>query len=532
MKFYQLLILLIAVILLTPSCSRTNEQLLQAEQLIETAPDSAMAILNKYNYNKLSDKDKALYGLLYTRIQLSKKVILKSDSFINLSINYYTKNNETDRIASCYLYKGRLFKYAFQYEEAMECYLKALDKTSKDSDPALLGRLNFDIADIYNFQSDYSLARKKYLISYNYYMSAGLKKQAFYSLLNIGRTYNSSKNFDEAARFYRKISNHCNDSILKGDLFQEIGQNFYENNQLDSAFVYLIQAIQYPYIGGNKAIRLNFLAKVYFDSGKYDSSFYYANLTFRYNPDLKIQRESYRIMTNCEFVKGSTKNVTFYMNKYVALGDTIKRLELQTKGSYIETLHNTQKEVAKSHNWIWYLLLVIILIIWVSTLLFIRKHRKTERRIQLTEKKHYLQKAEIHKDIMTKKRTELLANIERIKSNQKLSEKGTAKLHERVKSMYNELLHIQDVPLFFCEMDGALNGIVAKLKANAPDINEKEIIWCCLQLLNVPTQDLLILLDYESVNSLKGMKRRLAQKLHLQNASLLNDLLLQLLSTD
>lgn len=91
MKLYSLLSFFIGVIYLTSSCTHTNDRLQQAEQLIETAPDSAMSILNKYNYNVLSDKDKALYGLLYTRIQLSKKIILKSDSFINLSIDYYTK---------------------------------------------------------------------------------------------------------------------------------------------------------------------------------------------------------------------------------------------------------------------------------------------------------------------------------------------------------------------------------------------------------------------------------------------------------
>ena len=81
-------------------------------------------------------------------------------------------------------------------------------------------------------------------------------------------------------------------------------------------------------------------------------------------------------------------------------------------------------------------------------------------------------------------------------------------------------------------MDGALNGIVAKLKAKAPDINEKEIIWCCLHLLDVPTHDILILLDYQSVNSLKRMKGRLAIKLGLQNAGLLGDYLLNQLTTD
>lgn len=67
---------------------------------------------------------------------------------------------------------------------------------------------------------------------------------------------------------------------------------------------------------------------------------------------------------------------------------------------------------------------------------------------------------------------------------------------------------------------------------NAPDIKEKELIWCCLHLLEIPTHDILVLLDYESINSLKGMKRRLAPKLGLENAALLNDYLLLILTTD
>ena len=59
MKLLRIFYLLFAVMLITTSCSRTNEQLLRAEQIVENAPDSAMSILNKFDYNKLSDKDKA-----------------------------------------------------------------------------------------------------------------------------------------------------------------------------------------------------------------------------------------------------------------------------------------------------------------------------------------------------------------------------------------------------------------------------------------------------------------------------------------
>ena len=134
----------------------------------------------------------------------------------------------------------------------------------------------------------------------------------------------------------------------------------------------------------------------------------------------------------------------------------------------------------------------------------------------------------MRKDVLLKKRAELLANVERFKSKQK----GSERMDKRVNDAYNELLHVQDAALFFCEMDGALNNIISKLKTKAPDIKDKELIWCCLHLLDVPTHDILILLDYESVNSLKRMKGRLAIKLELENATLLNDYLLQLLIND
>ena len=532
MKLFRILYLLFAVILFTTSCSHTNKQLLQTEQLIETAPDSAMAILQKYNYNSLTDKDKALYGLLYTEIQLSKKIILQSDSLINFSIVYYEKENEPYRIASCYLYKGRLLKYAYRYEKAMDCYLKALDNTDKNTDKALLGRLNFDMGDINSFQSDFSLARLKYLKAYNYYIASGLKPQAFYARLNIGRTYYLATNYLKAEKYYRQIFRFANDSVLKGALYQEMGQNFYENMKFDSALIYLQLAKNYPYLGINKAIRFSFLSRVYFDLKNYDSAFYYAKETFNYQPEIRLQRESFRIMTNCEFIKGHTENVTKYMNKYVTLGDSIYLLDKQTKGSYIETMHNTQKEAAKSRSWIWYLSIFMFIIIVFSILIYVRKHKKAKYAIEQSKESYSLQKADLRKDLLLKKRSELLTNIERIKTEQKQLDKEVVKFDKRVKNMYNELLQIQDADLFFHEMDKSYNNIVTKLKTNAPDIKEKELIWCCLQLLDVPIHDMLILLDYESVNSLKRMKGRLAPKLGLINAGLLNDYLLNLSTID
>lgn len=124
MKLVRLFYLFIALVLIALSCSHTNEQLLRAEQLVETAPDSAMAILKKYSYNKLSDKDKALYGLVYIQVRDKKFLSLEPDSLLDFTLGYYQKKHDDhERLAACYLYKGRSLKYSFQYEKAVELYV-------------------------------------------------------------------------------------------------------------------------------------------------------------------------------------------------------------------------------------------------------------------------------------------------------------------------------------------------------------------------------------------------------------------------
>ncbi len=531
MRFIPLFFLFFAVILLTTSCSRTNDRLLQAEQLIETAPDSAMTILQKYNYNSLTDTDKALYGLLYVQIRDKKLLPLEPDSLLDFSLKYYNgKQTDYERLAACYLYKGRKLKYVFQYEMSMEYYMKAILLNINNN--TLLAKIYSDLGQIYNQQSDYSAAREKYKRAYSYYKEAKSEKSAFYSLLDIGRTYTFQHLIDSAQIFYKMVLNQANDSIVLGDVYQEIGIAYYYFNKYDSALFYLKKSINFPFIKNSKAIRYYYTADVFFDINYTDSANYFAKKAFDFGPDIRTQRECYRILTNCASIYKNSSNVKLYMSLYQDCNDSIRKIDSQTKGSYIETMLNTQKEAEKSRSWIWYLLISILLLIAGSIYLYIHKHKRTELKIKLNEENHFQQKAEIRKDIMLKMRTSLLANIERIKTEHKLSEKGTVNFHARVKSMYDELLHIQDTTLFFYEMDGALNSIVTKLKSKSPDIKEKELIWCCLHLLDVPTHDILILLDYETINSLKRLKGRLAIKLGLENAALLSDYLLQLLTID
>ena len=97
------------------------------------------------------------------------------------------------------------------------------------------------------------------------------------------------------------------------------------------------------------------------------------------------------------------------------------------------------------------------------------------------------------------------------------------------RKIYDELLQIHNPELFFSEMDSVLNNLVTKLKKQYPSLTTKEISWCCLTLLNIPTTDIYLLLDY-TVDGLKSMRKRLARKVNLNGVAELNNFLLKMLT--
>lgn len=535
MKFAFRLILFLTLNACFVACSLMPDELKTAEKLMETAPDSALHILQQLSPDKYaSGENRALYGLLLMEALDKKMLPFPKDSLLDFSIAYYQEHPASNRLANCYLYKGRMYKSVFRYEEAMDCYLKAQDAIYKPDDYMLQGRINFDLGDIYNIQADYMQARKKYKITYGYFSKANFQPQAFYALLYIGRTYFSEKNYRKAESTYRKIYTLAKDSVQRGVLMQEMGFTFYKSGKLDSALTYYKTAIKYPYIGNNQAIRHSLLAQLYFDLEKMDSAFYYASAAFKYNPPVRIQRECYRVMANCEFARGRIADVTLYMNKYVALGDSIRKIDSQTKGSYMETMHETKKEAIKNEYQVWYLSGFALLVVVGFSAFIVFMVRRTKKEKEQIQETHTEEKAGIRKKVVVDKRAVLQQKIEEIKAGQ-LSERKAINLQEReeqIRKMYEDLLHITDQAFFFSEMDIVFNGLVTKLQRRYSGIKPKELIWCCLCLLKIPSHDMLILLDYKTHNSLKMLKSRLSDKFELDNASLLGAFLINLLSED
>jgi len=512
--------------------SQQPQELKTAESLIETDPDSALHILHSLSPNKYkSGANKALYKLLLFQTQNKKKLSINPDS-LNFSIDFYLNHPDSDRLATCYLYKGRAYKYASQYEKAVILYLKAQDEAQDSKNNILLGRINFDMGDINNIQGDYVASRQKYQLAYELFSKANLQLLAFYSLVNIGRTYHDTKDYKKAEAYFKKMIPQAIDSVQQGAIYQEIGLNYYDSNNLDSAFHYFRKVLSYPYISNNKAIRYFRISQLFFQLNLFDSAFYYAYRSIHFEPDIRTERECYRILSNSEFKRGNMREMSMYMNKYVNLSDSIRKIDSQIKGSYMETTHKANKEanVNKVQKWISWgvLFLALVGFFFIIKKIFI-KVRKEQKEILET---HTLEKVGIHKRVIEDKRAVLQKQLEDRKESMLIDFKnaGSQEREFQLRKIYSDLLHFDEPELFYKEMDKFLNRLITKLKKRFSTLNEKELMLCCYLLLQIPTYDMLILFGYKSDNSLKSLKKRLPRKFNLENATLLEDFLLSILS--
>jgi len=525
MRFRNNLFLFFCLIFLV-GCSFTPNDLKIAEQIMYSKPDSALHMLERIKFHDFKfNSDRALYGVLLFQALDKNDKPLPPDSLIDFSMNYYLRQNDKAHLASCYYYRGRTCRLNQKYDDATVLYLKALDCLKDKRNYSLLGEIYRELGDVCSVQRNYKEALKKYIFVLNCFNNERNMKDKAYALLRIGRTYRLLNDYNKARWFYSQVHKLSSDSILRGILFQEMGINHYQHKQFDSAQFYLKHSLHFPFKGSNYSIRCFFLADLYFDKAEYDSANFYALMTLKYRADFQTQRESYRILVNVEYLRKDIKQMGKYMSKYQDYSDSTRKVESQTKCIVLENLHNTAieaKGTKRNMNFVISILSVVLILSSFIVYFLYRRNKLKKIRLELF-KQQLSEKQEFVSLNLSKK-------IEDTKASQ-LEMRRNAFPQEKVrlnKEMYNNILHLDDWPKFKQEMNHTFNQIVDRLELDYSGISKREIIWCCLQLLDIPNADKMLLLD-TTANSLYKLKQRLAQKMSLKSTKELDSFLRELI---
>lgn len=504
-------------------CSFFPSEIKTAERLIETAPDSALQVLKNINYDEsLSSAERANYGLLLFEALDKTYQQLKPDSVLNFSIDYYKRKRNSEKLAKGYFYKGRSYNYTYQYENATKLYMLALDNLKGSKNFDLLAKVYSDLGHISVVQSEFKEAREKFEIAIGYFSKAGKYDKVNSEKINIGNTYRYEKEYAKAYKLYQEVLTSSNDSIICGIALQEIGVNFNRQNSFDSSILYLKRSVNYPYQAFYKSINLFRLADSYYELKNFDSSFHFANLSLEYPSNFHTKRECYRILANTSYMKGDYKKMAVFMTYYQDFTDSVRNIDAQTKSTVIENIHENSEKVNITKRWLWISLSFLPLLLFIGFLIYIRLRKRNKgTEVELEEKMEklveYEQKLHVSHEQL---KSNLLFKMEEVRKRDKKKNKRLTlfEKQELDRKVFEECLYIDDSMAFDKLMNFTFNNILIKLNNLNSELSRNELMCCCLLLLDLSSQEIILILDVQLTTFYK-LKQRLVQKLNLNSST-------------
>ena len=238
----------IFVIFLAIGCMRNNKitsALDRAEAIMDEHPDSSLLLLKELPGNSFGNTSThARYALLYSQALDKNWIDITNDSLICIASKYYIKHGTNRERFLSLFYQGRIYENAKKYILAMKCYTQAMQIDGKEISYYEQALLYAHMGNLYSHYSDLSKALEAYRYAVKFYSKAGKTSLAYFNLMDIGSTYFSMHELNQAEKCLTKalmwsIQNHYD--ILRTNCIQHLTllydamndckklQNLYEN---------------------------------------------------------------------------------------------------------------------------------------------------------------------------------------------------------------------------------------------------------------------------------------------------------------
>ncbi len=500
--------LLMAAICLT-ACNSHQQKALQAvESYIETKPDSSLQSLKQIPYDNLNQKQKAVYGiLLFQALDMTYRD-LQPDSIIDFSIRYARSKTDKDILAKALLYKGRSYSYASQTDSAMYCYVEAFGLADQ-KDHALLGRLNSDVARLYDWRQNYEKVQSYRIQAIDHFKETPFKHLVCDNLILLGQNYSQRKLWDSAHYVFRKAQQlYVEDSLHQSLLLMSVGRNFLDeweenkkNECLDSALFYIQESLLYPDFSDWKSEKHYYLSHIYYRRKELDSAFVYATMALQENPDVWTARLCYAILTNVSYRKKDIGDMNTYLKLHTLYNDSVESLNKQTQLPMIQNLYASNQAVQQSqhHNKHLWLTLVLALLLLSAIIVFI------QHRLKINKK----QKQKTEQDLLREKLQLMREKMKTIRVSVPLNK------DDLYREKCRDYLHYHQSEKFSEKINAELNGFLDSLVLAHPNLSEYDRMLCCLILLDCPTEQIAILCNIKT-DTVYSRRKTLKKRLDLQ----------------
>ena len=515
-----------SISLLFASCSSTDKELIRADKLMETAPDSALQVLKRIKPEKYSRKQNhALYALLMSQALDKNDIKVESDSLIKIATDYYNEN-EPVRAAYAYFYLARCEDNQGNRREQALALIKAQEYASKCENYKLQGLIYTHKASMYQSQSELDSMIVYNKLGLNAFHKINDIRNSVLTLIEIGCGYRLKTDYDSATYYYlqaEKMSVPLHENLITSTIYRQLGVAAYKQKNFNQALQYLrrvpITNTVYDY---NKWYLLGW---VFVRSGQLDSAEIYLNKVK--DPGQMIV-DYYQLRQDLSEKKGRIAESLNFAKRVINIKDSVSEHTLNTSFAGMEkkyrfehlTLENKNLIIENKQNGI--ILLFALLLLSLICIVFLFWRIKTNRRKLIVQKKmldqgrSLMEKEKENNSLLQqqmKMQHLLLKSVEQYRTKAIKSsssgdvDKSVGSKGSQMSVFYEELMN---------HIDATHRNISTRLVETYPTLTKRDILICCLLLANFDTGMIATILDVqsESINIHRG---RLRKKLKLQN---------------
>jgi len=412
-------------------CTNYSKELNQAEQLMDTAPDSAFHVLKHINQNRLfTPSYRALYALLMSQALDKQDIKVESDSLIHIATDYYSES-EPQHAAYAWFYTARVANNKGDVNWQADALLKAQEYADKTENDKLKALVYADKGQMYKTQGKTDSAINYFKRSYQSFKKINDSYNSIIGLLNLGTEYLRLSSFNSViinCLLAEKMATSLNDTLLISAIYRNLGSVYLKQKNYHQA-LYYYNKVPVTTAEIYNSNRWFLQANVYVRTGNTDSARYCLNQV----KELHEMAPDYYVLWQQIYEKEGKLNLALlYASKAIDAIDSLYKTKLDVSFAGLETKYKYQGlQIAKQQLTIknkQYGIVILIILLILSTFVVLVlfwqirvKKQQLESQKQLLMQEHALVEKEKENSALLSKQLKfqsiLLLNIEQHRNN-------------------------------------------------------------------------------------------------------------------
>ena len=386
-----LIILLIAF--LPVACNErqsNNRQLILADSLMQSRPDSALCILQDISMEKLTTQaDSAYYVLLLTQARDKNYVVQTDDSLIRYAVAYYDKMNDVRMQAKAHYYWGCVYRDMNRQAEAFREFLIAAPLTEKAKEKRQLGLVYNNIGFIYNMQGFNEKADSIYQlmeviaqeVKDTVLWSEALSRQASINLMKGGNYFSMA---EQKLLNAFVVADKMEHNGLKADISASLSNLYSRMNQGEKALYYAKLNLSLRKDTARSYHAFLVLGDAYYKCEQYDSAIFYLNKSLM-SKDYGKKAGAYMRLADIAMIQGNAalsveleRNSSAYKDSLYKFRRSVVANEMVEAETDAHTMLQKIYYKGRLNMYLYAFILITAMIIIVALSLYKRYRRKND----------------------------------------------------------------------------------------------------------------------------------------------------------